>query len=79
MIELGDIKDMTKITLQEGDVLVARVARDDMPGYLFQKHCLNLRDTLKTYFLSNEILVLPDDVSLAVINKGTYNGTPTNP
>ena len=74
---MDKIKDMTKITLNEGDVLVARINRDNMSNQTYETYAASIKNTLKTYFLSNSILVTPSDISLAVIAKGEYNGTPT--
>lgn len=71
-----DIKDMSRVTLREGDVLIVRVPAY-MPRRAYEKYTHELREFLRLYFLSNEIIILPENVNINIINKGDNVGIPS--
>ena len=58
---------MSKVTLDEGDVLVVTVDCGDLPISKCIEHMENVKDVLSLYFLSNKILVIPKEITLQII------------
>lgn len=64
---LDKISDMTKITLDEGDVLVVSVDCGGMPPAESNEYMKAVKDYLTVYFFSNKIAIIPDNIRINVI------------
>lgn len=72
-----DIKDINRIALGEGEVLWVTLARGNLPYNIWQDRAKNVRDSLQLYFLTNRIIITPEDINIQAIRE-EINGTPTS-
>lgn len=73
----NDIDVIKKITLNENDVLIVRVARNQMPTSRWIEYTTQIKESLQVLFLSTRIVVVDNETDFAIIEDKT-NGTPTN-
>lgn len=66
---LDNITDVKRLALNEGEVLVVKLPRNNLPTHIWEKNAGGLRDTLKLYFLTNRIIVVSDNVEMTVIKQ----------
>lgn len=64
-----DIKEtqITRLTLNEGDVLLVRVDRNNLPKGVWAKHATEIKNILSTYFLTNQIVVHDESTTFTVV------------
>lgn len=63
------ISEMTKITLGEGDVLVVKLPRNNLPNNMWHKYAESIRDILVPLFLSNQIIIVENEVDFLVLGQ----------
>ena len=66
---LDQITEIQKLKLHEGEVLIAKMPLGDLPRGAWKRHADNLSQVLRTMLLSNNIIVLGEDISFTVIEK----------
>lgn len=66
---LSGIVDIKKLVLHEGEVLLVQIPRDDLPVSKWLEYAENIRATLSTMLLTNNIVVCNDSLKLTVIKK----------
>jgi hypothetical protein len=66
---LDNITEIQKLKLHENEVLVVKVPLDDQPRQAWLRHANDLRTSLSTMLLSNNILVIDDHINFTVIEK----------
>lgn len=64
-----DIKDINRIALGEGEVLWVTLARGNLPYNIWQDRAKSIRDMLQLYFLTNRIIITPEDVNIQAIKE----------
>jgi hypothetical protein len=68
------IKDIEKIALSEGEVLVIQVPQDSKPTHIWLKQAKEIRDTLATLLLSNNITVIPTGYKFTILSQKKSEG-----
>jgi hypothetical protein len=70
-----DITNISKIAINEGDVLIITVDTKDMPSHIAQKYMDDILTAAKVYFLTTQIMVVPKGVQFSVMtpHKGNKN------
>lgn len=64
-----EITDFQKLRLHEGEVLIVKLPLGDRTSGAWHRYAKELRDVLGTMLLTNNILVLADDINFTVIEK----------
>lgn len=66
-----DIKvtEIQKIKLSPDEVLVVKMNRGGLPESAWQQRAIEIRDMLRTYFLSNKIIVVSETAEFSVIKE----------
>lgn len=67
------ITEIQKLKLHEGELLVVKIPTNNLPHKAWERHAKDLRDMLTTYLLTNNILILADDINFTVIEKENTN------
>jgi hypothetical protein len=58
------------IRLEEGDVLVVSAPKSsNMSSHMWEKYSGDIREVLSLLFMSNRIIVVPNDIKFTVVKK----------
>ena len=63
------VTELQKIKLSPGEVLVVKMTKGDLPEGMWQRRAIEIKDVLRTYFLSNNIIVVSEGVEFSVIKE----------
>ena len=61
--------DIKRLTLKEGDVLLVRAPRRNMPIHAWENYANNIKSALQVYFLTTKIIIIDDEIDITVIEK----------
>lgn len=66
---LDDITEIQKLKLHENEVLIVKIPINNLPQSAWHRHARDVREVLSTMLLTNNILVINDDINFTVIEK----------
>jgi len=66
---LDQITEIQKLRLHEGELLIVKVPLNNLPQSAWHRQAADIKDVLSTMLLTNNILVLADDIDFTVIEK----------
>jgi len=65
--------DIKRLSLTEGDTLVVRVPRKNLPGHKWMEYADGIRAAFRSHFSTNNVIVLDKDIEIEIVNKGEVN------
>ena len=65
------LDSVSRLTLNEGDVLLVKFKKGNLPKHLWEKYATDIKNSLQLYFLTNRIVIISDDIDITVIGKST--------
>ncbi len=66
---LDGVTEIQKLKLHEGEVLIVKIPVGNLPHSAWHRRAADVRGVLSTYLLTNNILVINDDINFTVIEK----------
>lgn len=66
---LDKTTEIQKLKLHENEVLIVKIPSNNLPQSAWHRHAQEVREALSTYLLSNNILVINDNINFTVIEK----------
>ena len=66
---LDKITNIQTLRLNEGEVLVVKIPSGDLPMHAWSRQADAIRTTLCTLLLTNNVVIMQDDISFTVIKK----------
>lgn len=70
---LDNITEIQKLKLHENEVLIIKYPMGNLPHKIWERHAVEIKNTLSAYLLTNNILVIGDDINFTVIEKENTN------
>lgn len=61
--------DVKRLNLNEGDVLLVRVPRKNMPSTKWVDYANNIKDSLQVFFLTNKVIVIDSEIEILVVTQ----------